>query len=165
MSNATHNLNDSVDDSLNEKVNEIAANFQRHEILTCQSSLVEELLKRDVFSIDDIKNEFPDVSNWSQTECETWCKDYGVNLNDITDGGKHPLELEDLRNLVQENIEPQEIFEWWLVTDWLAEHLIAIGEPVLENDYGFWWGRTCSGQSILQDGTLQQIVKKLGLHE
>jgi len=57
--------------------------------------------------------------------------------------------------------QPQEVFEWWAVTDWLARHLDAIGEPVLMNDYGNWWGRTCTGQIIMLDGTLQKIARRI----
>jgi len=56
---------------------------------------------------------------------------------------------------------PQEVFEWWLVTRWLAEELRAIGEPVLDNGFGYWWGRSCTGQAILLDGTLQVIAERL----
>ena len=57
--------------------------------------------------------------------------------------------------------DPQEIYEWWLVTDFLARHPDAIGEPVLINEYGNWWGRTCTGQTVMLDGTLQAIARRL----
>lgn len=57
--------------------------------------------------------------------------------------------------------EAQEIFEWWSVTSWLAEKLLELGEPVLMNDYGQWWGRTCTGQNIILDGTFQKLARNL----
>lgn len=57
--------------------------------------------------------------------------------------------------------EPQEIFEWWLVTSWLSKELMAKGEPVLDNDYGTWWGRTYTGQSITMDRVIQEIASDL----
>lgn len=57
--------------------------------------------------------------------------------------------------------EAQEIFEWWSVTSWLAEKLLELGETVLVNDYGQWWGRTCTGQNIILDGTFQKLALKL----
>ena len=57
--------------------------------------------------------------------------------------------------------EAQEIFEWWSVTSWLAEKLLELGEPVLVNDYGQWWGRTCTGQNIILDGTFQNLAISL----
>lgn len=99
-------------------------------------------------------------------------------ITEATPSSEHPspgAAIEHLRRLVIEAIDrrlieglddwqraardtgPVEIFEWWLVTDFLAFQLRGIGEPVLDNEYGCWWGRTCTGQSILLDGTLQQL--------
>jgi len=36
---------------------------------------------------------------------------------------------------------------------------MSLGEPILESDYGTWWGRTCTGQAIQLDGTIQKIVE------
>jgi hypothetical protein len=63
-----------------------------------------------------------------------------------------------LQDQIRDNAEAQEIYEWWRVTKWLAKRLEEIGEPVLSNAYGQWWGRTCTGQSMLQDGTLQRVA-------
>ena len=68
--------------------------------------------------------------------------------------------LEAWRDAVQET-DPQEVYEWWLVSGWLADELSKLDVPVLRNDYGTWWGRTCSGQSIMQDGTLQAVARGL----
>jgi len=53
----------------------------------------------------------------------------------------------------------QEVFEWWRVTDYLCGKLRNAGEPVIDNEYGCWWGRTCTGQAIILDGTIQRIVE------
>ena len=66
--------------------------------------------------------------------------------------------IDNIKNLVSQEGEYQEILEWWLITKWLAEKLESIGEPILETDYGFYWGRTCSGQAIILDGTIQRIT-------
>lgn len=56
----------------------------------------------------------------------------------------------------------KDILEWWRISDALARHLVRIGEPVLRNDFGAWWGRTCSGQDILMDGTIQRLLSTGG---
>jgi len=38
--------------------------------------------------------------------------------------------------------------------------LDAIGEPTIDNEYGYWWGRTCCGQGLIMDGTLQRIAQQ-----
>ena len=61
-------------------------------------------------------------------------------------------------NLDDCELEYQQIMEWWLITDtWEIEQLQKAGEPVLDNDYGSWWGRTCTGQSIVLDPTFWEI--------
>ena len=31
-------------------------------------------------------------------------------------------------------------------------------QPLLQNAYGTWWGRTCSGQAIYMDNIIQEIA-------
>lgn len=56
-----------------------------------------------------------------------------------------------------EHEEPQEIFEWWAVTNWMAKQLATKGEPILSNDFGTWWGRTTTGQMIAMDSVIANI--------
>lgn len=54
-----------------------------------------------------------------------------------------------------------EIFQHWIISEWLynrmKEYNIA---PVVyvEEVHLFFWGRTCCGQTILMDGTLQDVI-------
>ena len=61
--------------------------------------------------------------------------------------------------LSQEN--PNESYQWFLVSEWLCRHLREAGEIVIDNDFGQWWGRGCCGQSIDMDGTIQAIARKI----
>lgn len=94
--------------------------FVNREVYCCQSSLVEELLSKEILSYDEI-----------------------VNLYD------------------EETEEYQEIYEYWVVSEWLAEKLEANGEPVVKSDFGTWWGRTCTGQSIILDSVIEKIYTDL----
>jgi uncharacterized protein YozE (UPF0346 family) len=101
-------------------------------IAAAQGYLVEELLKKDIFSYDDIIN----------------------------------LYLEPHEDYEDVNEGYQEIFEWYLIDNkWFADKLIESNEPVLKNEFGTWWGRTCSGQSIELDPTFwiifQENVKEI----
>ena len=51
----------------------------------------------------------------------------------------------------------EEVLEWWLVTEWLAEYLKAEGETIIEDLDCCWWGRRCSGQAIYMDAVMTQI--------
>lgn len=102
--------------------NTIIENMVNNEILVCQSYLVEELLKKEFFSYEDIENLYvQDGEDWN-------CK---------------------------------EIYEWWSVTGWLAEKLKSHDEPVIDNDFGCWWGRCTTGQAIKMDWIIDQIAKDL----
>jgi hypothetical protein len=91
----------------------------QRDILACQSSLIEELLKEYILYYEDIQNLY--------------------------------LEGED---------DPQEIFEWYLIDDdYIANKLIELREPVIVSPFGRWWGRTCTGQSIILDPTFWTIYQ------
>jgi hypothetical protein len=70
---------------------------------------------------------------------------------------------EDVVNYYDSDDEPQDIMQWFIVSNWLAGKLEAIGEPVLHTDSCTLWGRTCCGQSIELDGTIQKIYRNLDI--
>ncbi len=58
------------------------------------------------------------------------------------------------------DIEPQqnEAYEHWIVSDWLARKLEAVGEMVSFDIHGLTvWGRTTTGQSISMDRVICDI--------
>jgi len=57
--------------------------------------------------------------------------------------------------------EPQEVYQWYIVSDWIYRQLRDIGCVVAEWKGQYWWGRTCCGQSMEMDGTFQRISKEL----
>ena len=61
-------------------------------------------------------------------------------------------------------IEPyqREVFEHWIVSDWLADKLEAKGEKVDRDFAGMIvWARTCSGQGIASDSVIEAIAADL----
>jgi len=63
-----------------------------------------------------------------------------------------------------EDIEPHEleIFEHWIVSDWLADKLEAKGENVDREFAGLTvWARTTTGQAISIDAVIESIVDDL----
>lgn len=141
-----------LDDILTE---ELAEMYSERDILHVDSSLVDDFLKEELlgFTFDSVSNVYPDPSDWTAKQCARWLKDRGEKP-------RAPGSVETLREAVNNFGEAAEIYEWWRVTEWLAGELNAIGECVLDNDYGYWWGRQCSGQGYIMDGTLQQIARK-----
>jgi hypothetical protein len=66
--------------------------------------------------------------------------------------------IEAWRDAVRDNATDAEVYQWFRVSGWLAQKLKQIGECVLDNEFGEWWGRQCCGQSIEMDGTLQKVA-------
>lgn len=56
------------------------------------------------------------------------------------------------------DVRPAEIFEYWLVSNWLGEKLLEKGEPVLKCRSACVWGRCCTGQAIALDGVINEIT-------
>ena len=112
--------------------------FVKEEVYTCQSMFVEEALKRELFSLDDVQNLYRhfDCENVDSGICDGCCL--------VTD--KLDSETGKCRDCYSNNQDMQEIYEWWQVSDWLTVMLRKQGEPLLSNEYGTWWGRCCTGQ-------------------
>jgi hypothetical protein len=67
-----------------------------------------------------------------------------------------------------QDLEPHshEIYEHWIVSDWLSDRLEERGELIERNFYGLTiWGRACTGQAILLDGVICSIYDELHRHE
>lgn len=108
-------------------------NFVNNQVYVCQSMLIEELLKKDFVSYDDIENLY------------------------LTDEQLKANGYDDIEQARDRGEDTQEIFEWWVVSDYLLKRLEDEGEPILKTDFGDWWGRTCTGQSIYLDGVIEKI--------
>ena len=142
-----------------------AERYMDRDVLKCDSSLVTDLMSMQCdfdgsirfgreWAHAEVINLYPDPSDWAAEECQAWLAERGISWDeDDQDNG--------YVDLINENAEAAEIYEWWAVTEWLAQKLVSIGEPVLDNAYGHWWGRTCTGQGMLMDGTLQQIAREI----
>lgn len=79
----------------------------------------------------------------------------------------HVMGYENVTNLDVEDEEnpgeyvAQEIFEWWSVSQYLADELEKVGAPVINSDMGNWYGRTETGQSLEFDHYLNQVAHSI----
>lgn len=64
---------------------------------------------------------------------------------------------DDIINLYDDDDEPQEVFQWFAVSDWLAVQLEEMGYPIIRHDLGTWYGRTCFGQALYMDYNMKVI--------
>lgn len=67
-------------------------------------------------------------------------------------------EIEELENLES---EPQEIFEWWAISDYLFDRLKEQGQCVVDAGSCYVWGRCTIGQAILLDGCISRICANM----
>ena len=117
---------------------DITRNFIDKHILACQSYLVDELISKEVISIEDYINFYKSD--------ETIKSDYDVKTEE---------EIQEIRDNGE---DIQEVFEHWLCSDWFINQMKNQNEPILETDIGTWWGRTCTGQSIYLDHNIQELA-------
>ena len=128
------------------------------EVIYCASSLVYELGQKEGIYLFD---EFPDLYQggpsyglWTCGECNhDWQGEPEVETG-ATCSKCNSLITED-------DFEPEEyheIFEHWIVSEWLASRLEEQGESVERDFYGLTiWGRAAYGQAISLDGVIRQI--------
>lgn len=55
----------------------------------------------------------------------------------------------------------REVFEWWIVTPWLASKLAERGEKVIDGEKI--WGRCTTGQSVEMDNVISTICADIGI--
>ena len=129
-------------------VQDITREFIRPHIFRNQSYLIAHLQENFVegFNSEDVENEY-------LTEEEII--KYHLDEIELDDDSKE-ITSDMLDNFRYDN--PQEIFEWYLVSDWFLDRLREINEPIIDNDYGEYWGRCCTGQSIYLDYNMQELA-------
>lgn len=131
------------------------------EVYYCMSGLVDMLLEKGIFDRSELeqKGTLPtedELKEEWEDEWEEWVANED-NLQDDYDSFADYLENYHYRTIREE----KEIFEWWLVSGWLARQLKEEGEPILDNGYGVWWGRTTTGQAISMDEVMRKLAEEL----
>jgi len=145
-----------------EKCKEIVS----REVYINQNFLIEKLLKKGIINIEEIDNYYIDNSEKLE-ELENELEELENELEELENKSEEELKkinkkIEELKTskeeLEEEQEIPQEILEWWAVSEWFAQKLEKQNEPIINNEYGIWWGRTISGQSIFMDFVIRKIV-------
>lgn len=149
----------------------IIGKFVGREVLACLTSEVEFILKQSFeSSANDAPFTFDDVENYNRPVCEDCGSGYTSFTEDEDEDGNTVYRCDDCGRVYTEeehdnlDTEPAEVFEWWLVTDWLAEKLKARGEVIIEG-FSNYWGRQCSGQAILLDNVMGEICEGMEILE
>lgn len=160
----------------NSNVNQkIKGDFVAREVKACFSYEMEAILKASI-NMEQIGSnkdlpDYEDIENLYGYKCPSCGECFNPDNNVVAlDDRKTSVffcpscnkEFESQDDLEQ---EPQEVFEWWIVTEYLYNKLKEKGEPVLEWGNNYYWGRTCSGQAILLDGVISEICSDMEILE
>ena len=94
-------------------------------------------------------------AGWEHSDAGHWIRYFEDDV-ETADTAQGACEIDD--------IEPyqREVFEHWIVSDWLADRLAEKGEKVDKDFAGLTvWARTTTGQGIASDWVIEQIVADL----
>lgn len=136
-------------------------NLVRNEVVYCASQIVTELLAKED-NIDDFyhlrgREDYLEAihQELANKDLETVLSDY--NVEDLTD-----IEENDLVDIANEyNIDPyyNEVYEYWIVSGFLADRLEAEREVIERDFFGLTiWGRMTTGQAICCDHVICKIA-------
>ena len=152
------------------KNQEIMGKFVNREVIYCVSSLVSELAKKaDHFPeyTDELCDAFyghPDYEEAARNAGWEEVDDGFVKDGEIS-GASDWKELCFEQNIDFDEYRP-EIFEHWIVTEFLADKLESNGHKVLRDFFGMTvWCRPTTGQAILLDGVIHSICEGMGILE
>ena len=144
------------------KNQEIKRKFVDREVYCNVNSMVDYIIKKAwddqdaPFNLEDVENYYVPV-----------CPECGNNT--FTEGENEEEETiyicDHCKEVFEEEpeTEPQEVYEWWVVSSWLLSKLKDHNEPVIEHEQI--WGRTTTGQAILLDGVISEICEELEILE
>jgi len=146
----------------NSSVNQgIKGKFINREVYLCQSYLIDEILNvssqydTGLLTYDDIENLYSGFDK--QIVALAVCPSCGTEVTEIdSDTGVCEECFES---------EPAEIFEWWLVSEYLYKELKNRKQPVMTDGQCFWWGRCTTGQGILLDAVITDICADMEILE
>jgi hypothetical protein len=159
-----------------------AENIVRTEIHYCVSSLVSTLAQGNGVGRDMVGADLSELTEQAAELCYPlpdfeevaaqagWSIDGGlfINHNEETTAQASPFDDNGWRDLCDEfeidayDAYGREVFEHWIVSDWLADRLAEKGEKVDKDFAGMTvWARTTTGQGIASDSVIEAIVADL----
>ena len=141
------------------KVNEIVNRIMRDDIYTNVDSMTRYILDKS-FECDDVPFSWDDVENMGSPDYDSMEEEELDEINEDMHGEDFSgYDFDDKVSYLQDNFEDSEIFEWWAVSNWLAQKLQEQGETVILGDDI--WGRQTTGQAIKLDGIIQRIAQSI----
>lgn len=131
----------------------------------CYTTEVEYILSR--WDHNDAPYTMDDIEHYYVPHCEDCGEGYTTFEEGEDEYGDTVYKCVDCDRVYSQDeyddldTQPQEIYEWWSVSSYLAERLSEYGECVLRGPLTWYWGRCCTGQAILLDGVVSRICEDM----
>jgi len=119
----------------------------KSEIYVCQTSLIEELL---------ILNTYVSNMEYEQDKVGGFIFNKKIN-HSLSDFGLENTHYYKKR----EEDDYFEIYEWWSISEWLADKLKNLDEIILDTPHGYFWGRSSTGVCLITESVLEHVVINL----
>lgn len=153
------------------KNQDIKAKFVGMHVYSCVNQMVEYILKQDdyenaPFTYEDIDNYYvyntESFGELSEEEKDDKIQELECDLENAEEEDKEEIEGQicELENC---DSEPQEIYQWFMVSEFLLNKLSERGHCVIDSEN--LWGRSCCGQAILLDHVISQICEEMEILE
>ena len=119
------------------------------EVYSCFSYAMTELYEKELINFEDIENLY-----YTDEQIK---ENYQYDLK-----GLNEEETEEfIKNIRDRGEDIQEIYEYWIVSEWFFDKLKELKEPIVEWGGLYIWGRTTTGQSIALDYIIDKIRRSL----
>lgn len=158
--------------NLNDRINEAADRVVSQDVICCVSSMVSEVsnlsslsasmdngsLYEQCYNLMESKPDYQEAA-----EQESWFADDDGNIanHESIDCYENWEECCNDEQIDTDDYR-SEVFEHWVVSNWLADKLEAYGQVIDRDFMGLViWGRTTTGQMISMDYVIQQIAKDI----
>lgn len=124
-------------------------------------------MKEDYFKNEEEKSFVQRECN--KLTCATYLVESLMRVNAEYPHSDNDFDYDNCRNILETVIYEHEdavevikdVLEWWIVDTWMYNKLNEIDQVTLAANGLYFWGRTCSGQSIELDGTFQTIYQNI----
>ena len=147
-----------VNSNMKDKLIDVIQRIVNREILTNASSLFSHLQEcSDTYLIDDTNNLYMDNDELIEY-FEQDFKDYVHNLPDTDIKIIKSSFCDECRDNAY---DMKEVFQWFIISEWLYDELNIMKEPVCEVEGIYFWGRQGMNYSLEDEHCIIEIAKKL----
>lgn len=132
--------------------------FVNLHIIYSQTGLVQQLFEENFLNLDLIENFYfnPCTECGGEIQSRLFSNDFNHDLTEKYQctNCEQIYSTDEYEELPT---ECKEVYEWYIVSDWLLEQLEKNNQPILKTDYQNYWGRTTTGQAISLDYVIEKI--------